>query len=162
MNEKSPRPTVCTGASQSNYRRLLAYQRLGIDPEDVQRVPFFAADLKRIARIVCGSGPADKTARALDYLRWSEDPEVRKVLEVYLSVAASYRRLLPPEAFCQAAGVSPRQVLQSIAAAAVSLGLQGSAIVAAVMLPDVVQKLIDKALRDNGDAARTTFLKATG
>ena len=47
-----------------------------------------------------------------DYLRSSEDPDARKVVDVYLSVPESYRRLLPAEAFCRAAGVSPERVLE--------------------------------------------------
>src|SRR5260370_41538764 len=112
MNEdkKTPRPIVRTSAGQTDYKRELAYQRLGINPKDVQCIPFFATDLRRIARIVRGvdkDSPPTAPVRALDFLECSEDPEARKVLEVYRSVPESYRRLLRPEDFCHAAGVSP-------------------------------------------------------
>jgi hypothetical protein len=69
--------------------------------------------------------------------RWKRrrylDPEARKVLAVYLSVPASYRKLLHAEAFCHAAGVSPYRVLELITVVAVRQGAPASAIVAAVM-----------------------------
>jgi len=164
-DKKTPRPIVRTSAGQTDYKRELAYQRLGINPKDVQCIPFLAAQLRRIARIVRGvdkdSTPTAPVG-ALDLLQWSEDPEARKVLEVYNLVPESYRRLLRPEDFCHAAGVSPWRVLECITAAAVRLGAMGSAIVASIVLPSVVEKTIEIALTDGGDRARTTLLRATG
>jgi hypothetical protein len=106
--------------------------------------------------------PSGSAVCALDLLQYSEDPDARKVLSVYRSIPRSYRRLLSPESFCLAAGVSPWRVLESIVVAAVRLGTQGSILLAAIELPAVVDKLVAKALSDKGAAARTTFLKATG
>lgn len=106
---------------QTDYKRLLAYQRLGIDPEKVQQEPFFRMDLLRIRRLVLprdANKPASASAGLLDSLQLSDDPDARKVLQKYQSVPVSYRRLLTPEAFCQAAGVSPWKVLQIIAGGA--------------------------------------------
>lgn len=161
----TPRPIVRTSAGQTDYKRELAYQRLGIDPKDVQCIPFFATDLRRIARAVRG---ADKNAtptapvRALDFLEYSEDPEARKVLEVYRSVPESYRRLLRPEDFCHAAGVSPRRVLECITVVGVRQAALGSAFVAAVLHPRVVMKTVERALQDDGTRERMMLHKATG
>jgi hypothetical protein len=76
--------------------------------------------------------------RPLDFLRSSEDPDARKVLTAYLSVPKSYRRLLPPEAFCQAAAVPPQRVLELVTVAGIQLGVLGSTIVAASLQPYVV------------------------
>jgi hypothetical protein len=50
--------------------------------------------LRSIARTHRTSGDA----RAFDLLLGSEDSEVKRVSDAYLSVPASYRRLLAPEA----------------------------------------------------------------
>ena len=167
MNEdmKTCRPAVRTSAGQTDYKRELAYGHLGINPKDVQRFPFFATDLRRIARVVRGavsSDPPDAPVRPLDYLQFSEDPDARKVLEVYRSVPESYRRLLRPEDFCHAAGVSPWRVLECITVAAVRQAAQGAAILAAVLHPRVVEKTIERALRDEGIHDRVVIHKATG
>jgi hypothetical protein len=163
-NQKTSRWEMETG--QTAYKRKLAYRRLGINPKDVQCIPFLATQLRRIARTArCADtdNPDAPPFRPLDYLRFSDDPEARKVLEVYYSVPESYRRLLRPEDFCHAASVSPWRVLDAITLAAVRLGAMGSAVVAAIAQPLVVQKTVDRALTDDGDlVACRTLLRASG
>jgi hypothetical protein len=160
------RPIVRRGHGETAYKRELAYERLGIDSKDVQCVPFFATQLRRIARRVNHPANRDETStspgRALDFLRFSEDPEARKVVDAYFSVPESYRRLLPPEAFCHAAGVSPWRVLEIIAGAAVRQGAQASAILAAIVHPRVVEKTIERALQDGGWRDCIVLHKAVG
>jgi hypothetical protein len=164
-DEKTERPIVRTSAGQTEYKRELAYQCLGINPKDVQCIPFFATQLRRIARTVRGAdkhSPHAAPVRALDFLEFSEDPEARKVLEVYRSVPESYRRLLRPEDFCHAAGVSPWRTLEIIATVVVRHEAQASAVIAALMRPRVVMKTVEMALRDEGIRDRVVFHKATG
>lgn len=164
-DKKSCRPIVRTSAGQTDYKRELAYQHLGINQEDVECFPFFAADLRRIARAVRGAdkdGPPTAPVRALDFLEYSEDPDARRVLEVYRSVPESYRRLLRPEDFCHAAGVSPRRVLECITVVGVRQAALGSAFVAAVLHPRVVVKTVEMALQDDGTKERMMLHKATG
>lgn len=154
-----------TGYGQTAYKRRLAYAHLGIDPKDVDHVPFFAADLRRIARVARGVDRCDPPSPAvlpLDYLRSSEDPDARKVLKAYDSVPESYRKLLPLEAFSVAAGVSPWRVLEIIAGVAVRQAAQGSAIIAAVMHPRVVLKTVERALQDGGTKERQMLFSAMG
>jgi hypothetical protein len=116
--------TTRNDTGQTAYKRQLAYRHLGINPKDVQYLPFVARQLRRIARRINHtanrgepSDPSDLSSqpvRALDYLRSSDDPEAQKVVNAYFSVPESYRRLLPLEAFCHAAGVSPWRVLECI------------------------------------------------
>ena len=162
--KKAPRPIDLTSTGQTDYKRGLAYKRLRINPKDVQCVPFLATQLRRIARTIRG---ADKHSsappvRALEFLGSSEDPEARKVLEVYLSVPESYRRLLRPEDFCHAAGVSPWRILDCITVVAVKQGAQGAAIVAAINQPRVVMKIAERALQDDGWRERMIIHKAMG
>jgi hypothetical protein len=164
-NRQTSRSEVPTETGQTAYKRELAYRRLGINPKDVHCVPFLAAQLRRIARTVRGvntDDPAPALVRPLEYLRSSEDPSARKVLEVYDSVPESYRRLLRAEDFCHAAGVSPWRVLELITVVVVRQGAQVSAMVASLMQPRVVQKTIERALQDDGTRERRMLLRATG
>lgn len=155
-----------TDISQTDYKRSLAYQCLGVDPSRVQTVPFLRANLKRIARLLNRSRGNNETNHSrihpLELLGFSDDAQARKVREVYLSVPASYRRLLPPEAFCHAAGVSPWRILETIAAVVVRVEAQASAVVASVLSLSVVQKTIDQALQDGGARESLIVLKAVG
>jgi hypothetical protein len=153
------------GTGQTAYKRELAYRCLGINPKDVQCVPFLATQLRRIARTVRGvdtDDPSSAPVRPLEYLRSSEDPDARKVLDAYDSVPESYRRLLRPEDFCHAAGISPWRVLEIITVVAVRQGVQSSALLASMLSPRVVEKTVERALQDDGIRERTMLLKATG
>jgi hypothetical protein len=145
---------------QTDYKRRLAYAHLGIDPKDVECFPFLRAELRRIARHINANNSSP--VRPLDYLRSSEDPEARKVLDRYLSVPESYRRLLPAEAFCHAAEVSPQRILEAITVAAVRQGVAASAIIAAVVHPRVVQKTVERALQDDGTRERGMLHRHVG
>jgi hypothetical protein len=150
---------------QTAYKRELAYRCLGINPRDVQCVPFLPTQLRRIARTVRGvdtDDPASAPIRPLEYLRSSEDPVARKVLDAYDAVPESYRRLLRVEDFCHAAGVSPWQVLKIITVVAVRQGVQSSAMVASILSPRVVAKTVERALQDDGTRERIMLLRATG
>jgi hypothetical protein len=156
---------IAQKTGQTAYKRKLAYRRLGINPKDVQCIPFFASQLRRIARTGRRAGREDQLAapvRPLDYLASSADPEARKVLERYYSVPESYRRLLRPEDFCHAAAVSPWRVLESITVVAVRQAAQMSAIVAGALQPRVVEKTVQRALRDEGTKERMMLLRAVG
>jgi len=84
------------------------------------------------------------------------------VLQKYHSVPATYRRLLPLEAYCLAAGVSAWKVLELVAAVAVRSGARAAVVLAAVWGPNVVMANIRRALTDNGIRDRELFFKATG
>jgi len=148
-----------TGVGQTAYKRRLAFERLGIDPNDVKPVPFFRHNLRRIARCINQGRARKEMIHPFDYLQSSADPEGRKVAKAYFSVPASYRRLLPAEAFCHAAGVSPYHVLGIIASVAVEFGARASTVLASTMLPGVVQKVIDKALEKDGTEDRVLFFR---
>jgi hypothetical protein len=85
-----------------------------------------------------------------------------KMAKVYLAVPVSYRKLLPAEAYCQAAGVSPYRVLEIITGLAVRFGAQASTILTAVMLPRVVHKTIERALQNDGTKERIMLHRAAG
>ena len=114
MSDKlQPQQTrVPSGYGQTAYKRELAYQHLGINPQDVERVPFLWPNLRGIARRLNRDRAEDAPlVYPLDLLQWSEDAEARRVLQKYLAVPRSYRALIPAEAYCCAAGVSPWRIL---------------------------------------------------
>jgi hypothetical protein len=167
LNTEIPsiKPQVCRGEGQTDYKRALAYRMLGIGPQDFQRIAYFGAQLRRIARIAHiadGYSPSGAPLPALALLETSDNPEAIKVRDAYMSIPETYRRLLPPEAFCCAAGVSPWVILDAITVAAVRSGAMGAAIVAAVNMPRVVQKTVEMALTNDGAKERFAFHKATG
>jgi hypothetical protein len=156
------RPEARKGEAQTAYKRQLAYAHLGIDPTDVQCIPFLRTELRRIARLIRGAAGDSPPSSPLDCLQSTDDPEARKVLAAYLSVPASYRKLLPVEAFCCAAGVSPSRILEAITVVAVRQGAASSAIIAAIALPRVVQKTVEMALQDDGTKERMILHRAVG
>ena len=155
-----------SGLGQTAYKRSLAYRRLGVDPKDVELAPFFRAQLRRIARCMArGRETSDSSGGnscPLDFLQSSDDPDARRVLGTYLSVPESYRRLLPPEAFCHAAGVSPWRTLECITVVAVRQTAHAAAIVASLLHPCVVEKTVKRALQDDGSKDRLMLHKAVG
>jgi hypothetical protein len=159
------KPRVCRGEGQTDYKRTLAYYLLGISPKDFQRIPYFGAQLRRIARtahVADRYDPSSAPVPALALLETSDNPDAAKVRNAYFSIPETYRRLLPPEAFCHAAGVSPWAVLDAITMAAVRSGAMASAVVAAVNMPRVVQKTVEVARQNNGTKERLMLHKATG
>jgi hypothetical protein len=147
MSDKNPRVPVSTGEGQTLYKRQLAYDQLGIDPENVPKARLVSAQLTRIARCVGYSRP-------LEILEQSEDPEARKVLAKYRSVARTYRKLLPVEAYCVAAGVDPERVLETITVIAVRATGRAAVVVASLMSPEVVARTAQIALRPEGHRER--------
>jgi hypothetical protein len=152
---------------QTNYKRFLAYQQLGVRPQDVEIVPLFRAQLSSLTRCISrdrgeGNTQSRATIGPFSYLEHSSDPDARKALAAYESVPASYRRLLPPEAFCLAAGVSPRRVLEMIAIVLVQNGGRLTDLRAAVAQKRVLGKTLERALQDEGWRERLTIHKATG
>jgi len=153
---------------QTNYKRFLAYQQLGVRPQDVKIVPLFRAQLMGLARCISRERHKGKGTRPVSpvgpfsYLEHSNEPDARKVLAACESVPASYRQLLPPEAFCQAAAVPPKRVLLMIAIVIVEEGGRLTDVRAAMRQARVLDKTFEKALQDDGWRERLMIHKATG
>jgi hypothetical protein len=155
MSEKTPRVPISTGEGQTAYKRQLAFDQLGIDPKDVPVTPLVAAQMTRIGRLT-GYKPA------LELLAQSDEPEARKVYAAYLSVSRTYRKLIPPEAYCFAAGVDPHRMLEAVTVVAVRQGTLSATIVASIMSPRVIAKTVEIGLQDNGFRERKILLRAVG
>jgi len=165
MNEKIPRVPISTGEGQTAYKRQLAYDQLGIDPMDVQIVPMLSVQFRRIARAARNAnleGRSTTAAGTLCLLEGCNDPDAKKLVAVFHSIPASYRKLLPPEAYCLAAGVLPTRALELMTVVAVQRTANASMILSTVMHPRVVLKTIEMALTDGGAKERRMLHVATG
>jgi len=151
-----------TGYGQTGYKRRLAYQYLGLRPADVQPAPFFRFNLRRITRCINQGGLRDKPCWPVSYVCLSDDPDAVKVAKAYLSVPASYRRLVAPEAYCQVARVSPDRILEIVTVVAMRFGVFASTVIASVMLPHVVEKTMDRARERDGFKERELICRLTG
>jgi hypothetical protein len=102
------------------------------------------------------------------YLASSDHADARKVLQVYYSIPRNLRMnrsnhpIIPLEAYCVAANVSPLSILAILTGEIVRLGAQASTIIAAINHPRVVQKSVEMALTDEGIEDRNLLSKATG
>src|SRR5260370_31046444 len=98
-NRQTSRSEVPTETGQTAHKRELAYRRLGINPRDVQCVPFLANQLLRIARAVRGTNTDDRSVapvRPIEYLRNSKDPDAAKGYSAFIPVPPSSPRVLSP------------------------------------------------------------------
>jgi len=164
-DRKTSRSELPEETGQTDYKRSLAYRRLGINPKDVLYFPFLTTQLRRIARTIRGVRvvhPPVAPFRPLEYLGFSDDPEALKVLKAYNSVPQSYRRLLRPEDFCHAAGVSPWRVLEIVTLVAARHVTEASAIIGALLHPRVVVKTVERALQHDGIRERRMLHRAVG
>lgn len=150
------------GVGQTAYKRELAYRCLGIDPKDILTEPLFEIQLRRIARSGRQGSRKSPDSFPLDLLAASEDPDARQVLSVSRRVPASYRRLLPVQAYCEAAGITPSRILDLVAMVAMRQTVNAATIVASLVQPAVVAKTAQMALQDGGWRERRMLQKATG
>jgi hypothetical protein len=142
-----------------------AYKRLGVDPQAVAYQPQITPQLGMLAgfirRIGKKSGSSVKLPTSpIYYLRASDAPEATKVLEVYYSLPQYLRPLLPIEAYAVAAGVGTLRLMEVITTSAIRLSNRTSSAMAAVSHPLVVEKTIEMALTDDGNAERNTLHRA--
>lgn len=96
------------------------------------------------------------------YLSASEHSDARRVLSTFHSLPRELRRVVPIEAFCVAAAVSPISILEQLFLVCVRQGAQASSLIASINQPRVVEKSVEMALTDDGIDDRTLLARATG
>lgn len=170
---------------------LEAYRRLGVDASAVARAPQITPQLHAIQATVRRAGQPRITTNVRElndgatmteqihhaapygpgadiltswpqYLHASDSADSGLVLNAYYTLPKTLSRLLPVEAFCVAANVSPLRLLEIITATIVRQGAQASAIIASVNHPRVVEKTVEMALTDGGESDRRALDRATG
>lgn len=138
--------------NKSDFRREQAYKKLGISPDDINRVPKISHVLKKIK---------GGNVEAVELLRHSKAQEALDFFKVYEDIPAYLAALLPIEAFCFAAGVDTRVICQLIFNEALDQSNQAARMLAAANLEDLVQVSIDVGKLPLGIEDRKNMLKAT-
>jgi hypothetical protein len=134
-----------------------------VAPEAVRALPQITPSLRQIFRTIRRT--ANVPADPFYFLRASDDPDARAVLEARRKVTKPQARQLPIESFCAAANVSPLKILSIIVGIASTLNVEAESLITAVNRPRMVQKTIDRAMDDEReDAAQhmEMFHKHTG
>ena len=147
--------------------RRNALRKLGVTEEQLRAAPVITPMLHRIAGLQGGLEHDSSFAAneaAVGYLRMSEEPDARKVVDIFdrtkLSLRARY--VVPMEAYCIAAGVSPNRVLELVVATMVRAGAQLDTIITAARHHELVEKSITIGLTDGGIDDRMAVHRATG
>jgi hypothetical protein len=122
-----------------------AYERLGVKEKDVKQAPIITHILNELP---------GKTKKAIEFLRGSSEPEARKWLAVYDSMAVSFRSLVPFEAFCLAANLTTKRVLELITGACFEQSANVSSLIAKAEHPAVVKATVRAAKKPGGDSDR--------
>ena len=138
-----------------------AYRHLDIDRTLVSKLPRITPQLGQVNKMLDKLGlnlPHDPYF----YLSASEHPDARAILDARNSLPRYMANLLPIEAFCCKAGISPPRVLEMITVVAMRMGAQASTMLAALSHPEVVKRTIESALTDAGADERAILHKATG
>jgi hypothetical protein len=122
-------------------KRADVYVRLGVKEEEVGVLP-------RISHILSAlPGGVDK---AVEYMRGSGEAEVRKWLIVYDSIPVSMRGLVPFEAYCLAANLTTKRVLELVTGACFEQSDAAASLIAKSAKPDVVAATVRGALSRRG------------
>lgn len=98
------------------------------------------------------------------YLRMSEAPEAKAILEKVLLLGEDARSRVPMEAFAISAGVNPWRLYECLTGAAMRAEAQTGTFLIAVNQEDILAALIERAkdLSPDGDRAREQFLRMSG
>lgn len=136
------------------------YAQYGITPEDVAAQPSITPQINRMYAALRRQGTS-MPRNIIAYLRASDSPEARKVLKIY-DMVQPHQRHFPIEFFCVVAEVSTLSLLGKLAESVVRMGATLDTVIGAAMHPQVVEKTVEMALRDEGIEDRTILHKATG
>lgn len=126
---------------------------LSLTREDVERCPQIASVLKQSVGSI---------AQAIEAMRFSDDPTIRKFLLRYDTASEQQRRVLPLEAFALSAAVEIPALLGATILAFKSLQAQKSTLTVMAEHPEVVRVTIDQAKKAKGVADRRMIHEAVG
>ncbi len=123
-------------------RREQALARLNVTESQIARTP----EIKSILQAALKNGRKGASNEAvIGYLRFSEDPRVQSLLDVYDEMNKGDRNDVPIEALCLRARVETPLVLGLVIMCARNLSAQESALQTIIEHPEVVKSTIDFA-----------------
>ena len=126
-------------------------RRMGIAKRDLERSPQIS---EMIGRMYGTPNHPHNPRKSIDDLRFSADPIAIRFLEVYDSLPALDRKLVPLEAICMKAEISPQSFLGCVFLVRQSLSKAESAMVAVNSFPNVVRKMVEYAEMPGGETDR--------
>lgn len=154
-NKKSALPPdfdqIAEEYSRSDARRDQAFERLGVKPDDVNKVPKISHILKKIK---------GGNEEAVELLRHSKADEAGEFFKVYEDLPVYLAKVLPIEAFCVAAGVDSRTICKLIFDQAMEQSNQAARMLVAANLEDLVQASINTGMEPLGIKDRENMQKA--
>jgi hypothetical protein len=124
----------------------LAYTTLGVKPSDVAAVPQITHIIKQSFK----RGIDD----AILYLKASEEEEAKKFLRTWSEFSPTMHRKLPFEAFCVAASVRTKRILEILVSSCYDDATTAVKLITAVNHPKVVQATVKNAMKAEGAADR--------
>lgn len=148
-SRKQPRVPRVSPSKSKEVKLYEAYERLGVSESDVLVLPKISHILTNIP------GGIDK---CIEFIRGSGDPDARKFLATYDSLAASVRKLLPVESFCLASGLTTKRTLELITGACFEQSASATELLAAASQPAVVLTTIKAALNKRDGTADRKML----
>lgn len=141
--KRTPIPLI-TGNPKPNPK-LDTYERLGVTPDSVAILPQITPILKQLP---------GGTDQAVEYLRGSAEPDARKWLGVYDEVPPSMRTKVPFEAYCLAANLTTKRVLELVTGACFEQSTNAAILIAKANHPKVVKATVKSALGKRGEGDR--------
>jgi hypothetical protein len=124
-----------------------------VSQEDVDRAPNISGMIRRLL---------GKTAKAIAALRFSSDPIVESLLQVYDRLPVGDRDLVPLEAICIKAEVTPPAILGALMICIRQTNGQESALKAMIAHPKIVDATVRYAKLAGGDKDRKMLHESIG
>lgn len=119
------------------------------------------AQVEALPKISHLTKPAGNTAKLIEYLRHSEEPEARAVcktadrlIQKPRAAKFAWLEMAPIEALCASAGVAPKKLFGIIAQEVAEQSAMATALLSKAMHPKVLEKTVEMALSDEGVADR--------
>ena len=123
----------------SSTKREESYERLGVTKKEVNAVP----QISHILRELPG-----KLDQAIEFLRGSGEEDARRWLSVYDQLPPSVRSILPFEAFCVAAGISTKRMLEVITGACFEQSTATALLISKAAHPGLIKKSVEFARKE--------------
>lgn len=136
----------------------IALRRLDIEPEDLELVPKVSDSIAACF----GKDPRFPREKVINLLAGSTIPAARAFIETWKTISKKDWDVLPFEAVCLKAQVSPLEVFGAIVLSARDISRQQSALKAILAHPEVVESTVESAKSPLGFMDRKMLHEAVG
>ena len=116
----------------------------------------FPLTLDRITPLMGGRDPF------MELARHCENEKVRELVAMWDSLPKREKNRCQLEPLCAGVGLEPAKLLGDVVASAWVHGVDAIKLITAIGQPLVLEKIVERALEDDGHRERRMFLEATG